>query len=501
MKHKIAKLYFKHKYNKVIKFVENPIQIQQQVLDNLLKHGSKTLYGSKYKFENCKSKDDFRKKVPLMTYEDLRPYLDIIIKEKKQNILWDSPVKWFAMSSGTTQDRSKYIPVTKESLYQGHYRSGQDMLALYEHTYKELDFLAGKTIILGGSQQINNIGGGIYTGDISSILIKNVSRWTKNSKTPEHISLIADWETKLKLLTDFAKKNDIRALMGVPSWMMVVLKTLKEETGKNLSELWPNFQTFFHGGVAFELFQEQYESLFPNTETRYWETYNASEGYFGNQFSDKSKDLLLLLDSGIYYEFIPMSEFYKSNPIALTLDEIQVGINYALVISTNGGLWRYIIGDTIQFTEKYPYLFRITGRTRCFINAFGEELIVENSDNAIKEAAEKNGAVICEYTAAPIYFGDEASGAHEWLIEFSKQPANIESFKKDLDEELQKRNSDYAAKRSADLLLLNPIIHQVPEGTFAKWMKHKNKQGGQNKVPRLMNDRSFIDPLIEFIEK
>lgn len=496
----IARKYFGYKYKQVAKFIANPIATQENVLKYLLENGSKTLYGHEYGFAKIRNKDDYRSKVPVIHYEDLRPYLDQILLEQKQNILWNKPIKWFAMSSGTTEDRSKYIPVTQESLTQGHYKCGEQLLAIYAQAYDEVSYLQGKTLILGGSQQVNNIGGDIFTGDISAILIKNVYAWTKRSKTPEKISLIADWESKLELLADYAKKNDIRALMGVPSWMLILLKKIKDETGKELTDLWPNLEVFFHGGVSFVPFREQYNRVINKPNMRYWETYNASEGFFGVQMHKNNRDLLLMLDNGIYYEFIPMSEWDKTAPNTLTLEEITTGVNYALVISTNGGLWRYVIGDTIEFTSKAPYLFRITGRTKSFINAFGEELIVDNADAAIKEACKATNAVVNEYTAAPIYFGDSENGAHEWIIEFITPPTSLEKFTEILDETLRKVNSDYDAKRSYNLSLRMPIIKTVKNNAFNEWLKYNNKLGGQNKIPRLANNRDYIDKMINYLK-
>lgn len=498
---KIIHKYLEHKYRDVAKFISNPIKTQEQVLDDLLKHGRHTLLGHQHRFDLIKNKDDFRTKVPLFHYENLRPYLDKIIVQKQQNILWDKPVEWFAMSSGTTEDRSKYIPVTRESLTKGHFRCGEQLLAIYAHAYEDIRFLLGKTMILGGSQQVNNIGDGIFTGDISAILIKNVYAWTKLNKTPERISLIPDWEEKLEKLTAYAKKNDIRALMGVPSWMLVLLKRVKQETGKDLTDLWPNLEVFFHGGVSFTPFQEQYDGIINNSKMRYWETYNASEGFFGVQMHKDSKDLLLMLDSGIYYEFIPMHEWDKENPKTLTLDEVEVGVNYAIVISTNGGLWRYVIGDTIEFTSKLPYLFRITGRTKSFINAFGEELIVDNAEDAIKMASDATGAIVSEYTAAPIYFGNSNAGAHEWVVEFAVAPNSLNEFVDRLDEGLKKVNSDYDAKRSYNLSLGKPQVRAAKEGTFNDWLKYNNREGGQNKIPRLVNNRDYMDRLLAYLDR
>lgn len=493
--------YLDYKYREIDAIVNRPIEIQENILKNLLKRAQNTLIGTQYKFDSLKSKDDFRNKVPVFHYEDLRPYLDKIIIGKKQNILWDKPIEWFAMSSGTTQDKSKYIPVTKESLTGGHYKCGEQMLALYNKANPKNRFFKGKTLVLGGSQQINNIGEGIFTGDISAILTKNLLFWARLSRTPEKITLLPDWVEKLRMLTNYSLKHDIRALMGVPSWLLVLLKKIREESGKELTELWPNIEVFFHGGVSFIPFEEQYKKIINKSDMFYWETYNASEGFFGVQFSNDSKDMLLMLDSNIYYEFMPMSEWDSPNPRTLTLDEIETGQNYAILISTNGGLWRYMIGDTVEFSSLKPYLFKITGRTKSFINAFGEELIIDNAEKALKVACQRTNAQISEYTAAPVYFGDNNAGAHEWLIEFENGPSDINLFTTTLDDALKAVNSDYEAKRSYNLSLQKPIVKVLPKGSFIRWQESINKIGGQNKIPRLSNNRDYVNRLTEFLSK
>jgi hypothetical protein len=467
----------------------------------LLNHGKKTLYGAENNFDTIKNEADFRAKVPVIAYENLRPYLDRIIVEKQQNVLWDTPVRWIAMSSGTTEDKSKYIPVTKESLHGLNFRAGYQMLGIYGHHYPNSKFLLGKSLVLGGSQQVNRIGDGIFTGDISAILMKNLPYLAKRRRTPESIALLPDWEEKLQKLTDYAINTDIRAFVGVPSWMLVLLKKIVEDTGKSIPEIWPNLEVFFHGGVSFLPFKEQYERLIPTDKMHYWETYNASEGFFGVQYSPESKDMLLLLDNEVYYEFLPVEEWNNEKPEAIPLSAVEVGKRYAIVITTSGGLWRYKIGDTIEFTSTAPYLFKITGRTKQFINAFGEELIVDNADRAIAEACYHTGAKITEYTAAPIYFSDNQNGAHEWLIEFETAPTDMEEFTTILDATLKKLNSDYEAKRSYNLSLSMPVVRVVEQNTFYGWMKSREKLGGQNKVPKLANERKYVESILVFIEK
>lgn len=498
---RIAHKYLDFKYREIARFIENPILTQEKILSYLLRNGAQTYIGQQYKFSEIKNKDDFRNRVPVFHYEDLRPYLDKILIDKQQNVLWNRPANWFAMSSGTTEDKSKYIPVTKESLTEGHYKCGEQMLAIYGRANRNAKFFFGKTLVLGGSKQINRIGEGIFTGDISAILIKNLYFWAKRSRTPESISLLPDWEEKLRALTDYAVKNDVRAFMGVPSWLLVLLKKIKTETGRELTDIWPNLEVFFHGGVSFTPFEEQYRKIIQKPDMWYWETYNASEGFFGVQYEADSKEMLLMLDSGIYYEFMPMSEWDKENPRTLTLEEVKTRENYAILISTNGGLWRYMIGDTIEFTSTHPYLFHITGRTKNFINAFGEEIIIDNAEKALSAACRLTGAQITEYTAAPVYFGDNNTGAHEWLIEFAIEPDNLEKFTQVLDENLKKVNSDYEAKRSYNLSLGEPIVKSLPKGTFSEWMKSIGKLGGQNKVPRLSNNRDYVNRLLGFVGK
>ncbi|MDD4778305.1 MAG: GH3 auxin-responsive promoter family protein [Fermentimonas sp.] len=498
---KIARSILNSYYKPVENFISNPLETQQRTLQYLLEHGRNSLYGKRFDFENIKDYTGFNKKVPVISYEDLRPYLEKIIVEKKENVLWDTPVKWFAMSSGTTEDKSKYIPVTKESLYNGNYRAGYHMLGTYAVHHPNTAFVLGKTLVMGGSQQVNKIGDSIYTGDISAILMKNLPRAVKKRRTPEEIALLPDWEEKLDKLTEYSKKTDIRALVGVPSWMLVLLKKIVEDTGKSITDLWPNIEVFFHGGVSFLPFREQFDKIIPSDKMNYWETYNASEGFFGVQYTPESSDLLLILDNEVYYEFMPVSEWDKEDPEVVPLEGVETGKQYAMLITTSGGLWRYKIGDTVQFSSVSPYLFRLTGRTKQFINAFGEELIVDNADKAIEETCRKTGAKIVEYTAAPVYFTENHNGAHEWLIEFETEPKDLKEFTELLDDSLKKLNSDYEAKRSYNLSLDLPIIRSVEKGVFYNWMKQREKIGGQNKVPKLANDRRYVDSILDFVSK
>ncbi len=495
---KIARSIITSYYKPVEAFVHDPHGTQQRTLKYLLEHGCRTYYGKNHHFAQVTNEDSFRKLVPVATYEDLRPYLDRIIVEKQKDVLWDTPVKWFAMSSGTTEDKSKYIPVTHESLKKGNYRAGYHMLGIYAHHHPDTSFILGKTLVLGGSQQVNRIGDGIYTGDISAILMKNLPELVKRRRTPEKIALLPDWDEKLQKLTDYAMGADIRSFVGVPSWMLVLLKKIVADSGRSIPEIWPNLEVFFHGGVSFIPFREQFEKLIPTERMRYWETYNASEGFFGVQYAPGSNDMLLLLDNEVYYEFIPTGEWDREDPETVPLSGVEIGKQYAMVISTSGGLWRYKIGDTIEFTSTDPYLFKLTGRTKQFINAFGEELIVDNADRALDEACRHTGAKINEYTVAPIFFGDRNVGAHQWLIEFETPPADLQLFTEELDENLKRLNSDYEAKRTYNLSLNPPEVKEMEKGLFYEWMKEREKVGGQNKVPKLANDRRYVDSILLF---
>ena len=499
---KILNTFLKRSYKEIDSFIKDPTFVQQSVFDYLINNGKQTLFGYQFNFNKIKNLDDFRNNVPIQRYENIKTFIEKILINKEKNVLWNSEVKWFAMSSGTTTDKSKYIPVTKDSLDLCHYKGGKQMLALYLYNYPNAKFLTGKSLVLGGSQQINSIGSGIYTGDISAVLVSNLPYFARFSRTPTtDIILLSDWEEKIEKITNYSIKNNVTSMAGVPSWILVLMKYIVEKTGKPINEVWPNLEVFFHGGVCFTPYIEQYKAMIQSDRMTYWETYNASEGFFGIQYSKSSKDMLLMLDNGVYYEFLPMSEWESTEPKSLTLSEIEIGKNYALIISTNGGLWRYLIGDTIEFTSTTPYLFKITGRTKHFINAFGEELIIDNAENALKIACNKTNSTISEYTAAPIYFSLNNNGAHEWIIEFEKSPFDLKEFTIELDNALKSVNSDYEAKRSYNLSLGMPQIIEVPKGTFYNWLKTKGKLGGQNKVPRLSNDRKYIEELKSELNK
>ncbi len=479
-------------------FKEHPHEVQREVLFDLLEQASNTEFGLKYKFRDIRSEAEFRDMVPVQTYEDIKSPIERMMLGEK-NLLWPGETKWFAKSSGTTNDKSKFIPVSKDSLEDVHIRGGRDVLAIYLKNYPDSGVLSGKALTLGGSHKVHNYNNNCYYGDLSAILIENIPFWTDFYRTPStEISLIEEFEEKINKIIEHSLDENVTSFAGVPSWYLVLLKKVLEVTGKsNILEVWPNLEVFTHGGVKFDPYREQYEKLIPSDKMHYMETYNASEGFFGIQDEPDKKDMLLMLDYGIYYEFIPMDEFRTENPTVVPLEGVEIGKNYAMVITTNGGLWRYIIGDTVRFTSKYPFKFVITGRTKHFINAFGEELIIDNAEKAFKIACERTNAIISEYTGGPVYMKENQRGAHEWVIEFEKQPNDLDHFVQLFDGALKTINSDYEAKRHRNLSLEMPHVVVAKPGLYYEWMKRRGKTGGQNKIPRLSNDRQYLDQLIE----
>lgn len=483
-------------------FQKNPQQVQDDMFNMLIEAANNTEFGIEHQFDKIRNKDDFARLVPLREYDDLKPYIDKIIKGE-QNVLWPTEIKWFAKSSGTTSDKSKFIPISKESLDDCHFRSGKDIIILYNEFCPETNMFSGKTLALGGSTSINQHNNKSYYGDLSAVLIRNLPLWTYFYRIPRpEIALMEEWEEKLAKLIESTKDKNVTTLVGVPSWFLVFLKKLLETTGtNNVLEIWPNLELFIHGGISFTPYRKVYNQIIPSEAMRYMETYNASEGFFGIQNDLNTQDMLLMLDYGIYYEFIPLNEYGKQNMKAIPIEQVKTDENYAIVITTNGGLWRYIIGDTIKFTSTNPYKIKITGRTRHFINAFGEEIIIENAQGALQDACDITGSQIREYTAAPVFMDENTKGKHQWIIEFTTPPNNLEQFIEELDNSLKRRNSDYEAKRYKNITLDIPDLYVVKKDCFYKWLESKGKLGGQNKVPRLSNSRIYADELIEFNEK
>ena len=501
--------FIKKRIHQIGLFKKYPSEVQSELLERLLKKSSHTVYGKKYSFRSITSYERFKEQVPIVNYEDIFPYIKRIMKGEK-NILWASDIKWFAKSSGTTNDRSKFIPVSQEAMEDCHFKGGKDLLSIYVNNYSESKIFSGKGLVVGGSYQLNpfNTQTKTYYGDVSSLLLKNLPWWAQMIRTPKlDIALMDEWETKIEKMIDLTMNENVTSISGVPTWMVVLLeKIMRKHRVSSILDIWPNLEVFFHGGVAFTPYKNLFKRLIPSPKMRYVETYNASEGFFAIQDQIDSKDMLLMLDYDIFYEFIPQDKINEENPTILPLDEVEINKLYAMVITTNAGLWRYQIGDTIKFTSLTPYRIKISGRTKLFINAFGEELMIENAEIAMAIATKKTNAEIDNFTAAPIYFHHISSkekyskGGHEWIVEFIKKPDNLERFTQILDEELREINSDYDTKRYKDIALQLPLIRSVPPKTFYRWMKSKKKLGGQNKVPRLSNDRTIIDDILRFMK-
>lgn len=476
--------------------MEDPIGAQREVLQDLVTHGQYTELGRKYGLDNTFTIRQFKERVPIHDYELLKPYIERMM-QGEENLLWNTPVSWFAKSSGTTSDKSKFIPVSEESLEDCHFQASKDVLSLYYRQSEGSDLLTGKGLIIGGSHQISQLNEDISFGDLSAVLLQNTPIWANWIRTPDlSIALMDEWETKIERLAEATITEDVTSIAGVPTWTLVLIKRILAITGKTtLREVWPNLELYIHGGVSFAPYRSQFQQII-GEGCQYLEIYNASEGFFAAQDRLGEEGMLLFLNHGIFYEFLPMEEIGKPQPTTIGLQEVEVGKTYAPVISTNGGLWRYLLGDTIRFTSIYPFRVVVNGRIKQFINAFGEEVVVDNTDQAIRLACEDTGAVLTDYTAAPIYFSEQGNGAHEWLIEFSKPPYDLQIFTEKLDASLQSINSDYEAKRYKSIALGMPSVRALPQGLFNRWLKSKGKLGGQHKVPRLSNERNYIEEIL-----
>ena len=484
-------------------FMKYPHEVQDELIKKLIYQARHTEFGKQYEFESIHSLDKFKSRVPISTYEDFFPYIQRLM-QGEQNILWPSEVRWFAKSSGTTNARSKFIPVTPEALEDCHFKGGKDMISIYVNNHPDTKLFTGKCLGIGGSHQINQYDphANSYYGDVSAVIMKNLPLWAQFVRTPSlDIALMDDWEDKIEKMAKATSEVNVTSIQGVPTWTIVLLQRIVELKGvDNILEVWPNLEVFVHGAVAFGPYRSLFCQLIPSPSMHYMETYTASEGFIGIQDQSSVHEMLLMLDYGIYYEFIPIEELHKENPRTLTLEQVEVNQNYALVISTNAGLWRYLIGDTVKFTSIDPYRIKVSGRTKHFINAFGEELIIENAETAIARACKDTGATINNFTAGPMYIEAGSKGGHEWVIEFTQEPENLPIFTQQLDQHLKEINSDYEAKRYKDIALQEPVIHNVPPGTFYHWMKKRGKLGGQNKVPRLANNREYLDDILEMMQ-
>ncbi|WP_097046635.1 GH3 auxin-responsive promoter family protein [Flagellimonas pacifica] len=492
----IASWLLKKRYHQIELFLKYPSDVQNEVLRQLIDFSEGTMLGRQYGFEDINKYEDFANRVPIVSYEEVAGLIERT-RKGEQNLFWPTAIKWFAKSSGTTNAKSKFIPVSTEALEDCHYKSGKDLLCLYLNNNENSQLFMGKSLRLGGSKELYE-DNGTFFGDLSAILIDNMPLWAEYSSTPSNkVSLMSEWESKLEAIIEESIRENVTSLVGVPSWMLVLLNDVIEKTGKtHLFEIWENLEVYFHGGVSFAPYKEQYRKLLPRKNFNYYETYNASEGFFAIQDRNNSQDLLLMLDYGIFYEFIPMNSSGKEER-AIPLWEVELGVNYAIVITTNGGLWRYKIGDTVRFMSKDPYRIRITGRTKHHINAFGEELIIENAEEALKQICQKTNAEIMDYTAAPVFMDGREKGTHEWIIEFRKQPTDIAYFTEFLDNALKSLNSDYEAKRYNNITLRMPKVHVARPNLFHDWLKSKNKLGGQHKIPRLSNERGYIEELLK----
>lgn len=491
--------YMKLRNSAIDNFMLNPIDTQKQVFNHILGSAQFTEYGKKYGFEHINSIAEFKKNVPINDYDSLKPYIERIL-QGEQNLLWPSPINWFAKSSGTTSDKSKFIPISKESLDDNHFKAGKDVFALYFRQYPQSNFMSGKCLVIGGSHQINQLNEDSFYGDLSAVMLQNLPLYGQLVRTPElSIALMSEWEEKIEKIARTTIQENVTYIAGVPTWTIVLIKRILELSGaKNISEVWPNLEVYVHGGVSFKPYRAQFEQYIPSPQMRYVETYNASEGFFAAQDDVTRDDMLLFLNHGIYYEFMPIEEYGKEHPETLSLKDVELNKNYALVLNTNGGLWRYLVGDTIQFTSLNPFRIKVSGRLKHFINAFGEEVIVDNSDHAIAEACKKTGAVVNDYSAAPVYMTGQDNGAHEWIIEFDHLPCPLDVFVKHMDDALKAVNSDYEAKRHKDIALRMPIVHIMPAGGFNRWLKDKGKLGGQHKVPRLSNERKYLEEMMPY---
>ncbi len=489
--------FFRYRLKQIESHVMHADAVQQKQLSRLIDVSKQTEWGKKYDYKSIRNYETFQERIPVQQYDDVKPYVERML-QGEQGLIWPTPVKWFAKSSGTTNDKSKYLPVSKEILWRCHYKGGFDAVALYLGNNPSSNFFGRKGLILGGSHKPVALNQHAHCGDLSAVLLQQLNPLVNLVRVPpKRIILMDEWESKIKAIVENTWNKDLNSISGVPSWMLVLIKALLERTGKeSLTEVWPNLEVFFHGGISFSPYRAQYKALIPSDKMHYVETYNASEGFFGIQSDLNDPSMLLTLDYGIFYEFIPMSEIEREQPTVFPLEAVATGVNYAMVITTCGGLWRYLIGDTIRFTSTNPYKFIITGRTKHFINAFGEELMVDNADKGMARACELTGAKVKEYTAAPQFMLNAAQGKHQWFIEFEKMPSSLSEFARILDSTLQQLNSDYEAKRYRSMSLLPPEIIPAREGVFYEWLKEKGKLGGQHKIPRLSNQRTHIDQLL-----
>ena len=497
----IVNLFFTRRREAIDHFRRHPAEVQLAQLGLLLKYGAQTHVGKSWELGDVRTIEQFQQRVPITDYEGCCALIDRA-RRGEPNVLWPGVVRWFAKSSGTTGGRSKYIPVTDDGLNQCHFQGPRDVICLFADLYPNTHVFEGKTLTLGGSRRIEREGETALTGDLSAILIENTPRWAALRRVPSiETALTPDFDLKVQRICEETVHQKVSSFAGVPSWNLVMLNKVLEYTGKqNLLEVWPHMELFIHGGMNFNPYREQYKRLIPSSDMKYMETYNASEGFFAIQDDPNKDDMLLMLDYGVFYEFLPVDSLDDPSK-AIPLEDVRCGVNYAMIISSVNGLWRYMIGDTVTFTSTVPYKIKITGRTKLYINAFGEEIIIENAESAMLAACLTTNAEVSEYTAGPIYMDDRTKGAHEWIVEFARAPHDTAQFAEELDSALQRVNSDYDAKRFKNTTLMPPKLTVVPQGTFHRWMASHNKIGGQHKVPRLANDRTYLDQIHALLEQ
>lgn len=492
----VASWLLKKRLHQIEFFLKYPIEVQEELLMGLVDFAKDTEIGKSFDFRSIKNYSDFASRVPITNYEGMEHLIDQA-RRGTANLFWPTPIKWFAKSSGTTNSKSKFIPVSQESLEDCHYKSSKDLLSIYLNNNENSQLFTGKSLRLGGSKELYESHGSVF-GDLSAILIDNMPFWAEFSSTPSNkVSLMPDWNTKLAAVIAETTKENVTSMAGVPSWMLVLLNELLDTTGnEHLFQVWDQLEVYFHGGVSFSPYKDQFKKLLPRKSFNYYEIYNASEGFFAIQDRNKASDLMLMLDYGIFYEFIPMNAYGKEAEYAIPLSEVTLHTNYAIVITTNAGLWRYKVGDTVRFTSLSPHRIKVTGRTRHHINVFGEELIIENAEEALKIVCKKTKTEIIEYTAAPIFMEGKNKGGHEWLIEFRTPPQDLGHFTALLDNALKSLNSDYEAKRYNNMTLNEPLVHKARAGQFHDWLAGKDKLGGQHKIPRLSNSRQYLEELM-----
>ena len=497
---KILSKYLVYRYSSIDKFIKNPVETQEQIFNYLIESGKRTKWGNEYGYDKITDYKDFCARVPINIYDELKPYISRMM-HGESDVLWPGKINMYSKSSGTTEDKSKFIPVTLENLKETHIKGGWDVVSILYKNRPDSKLFAAKNLIMGGSLQRYDENPEVIIGDVSALMMDNMPYIGKAFHTPEmEIALLSDWNTKIPKMAEITSRENVAVFGGVPSWLLVLFRYMLKVTGKEkLTEIWPNLEAYMHGGVNFAPYRSQFKDIIPNDDFLYFNVYNSSEGYFAiqDEINTENDEMLLLLNSQIFYEFLPFDQYGSKNPDTITIKDVEKGVNYVMLINTNSGLWRYVVGDTIEFTSTNPHKIKITGRTKHYINVFGEEVMVSNTDKALELALAKHNAKITEYSVAPVFIDGNSKGGHQWVIEFSLAPQNLSEFQTDLDKNLQSINSDYEAKRFNDYVLQELKIDAVPKGTFYRWMDSRGKLGGQNKVPRLSNNRNIIESLLE----